>query len=178
VERSLAVLDAAVLVVSAVEGVQPQTVVLWRELRRLGVPCAVFINKIDRQGANPAGVRAEIGRRLAAGSGALLLPLTDVLTGAGVPGMLTTLPRVLPWARPANRDLSGVIYKIEHGDHGTLPTRSVQPLLAQLPELTSGEGVFTSEVTRYTPVAGPPPARPRNGPDPLDRQEWFRARPR
>jgi len=48
VERSLAVLDAAVLVVSAVEGVQPQTVVLWRVLRRLAVPCAIFINKIDR----------------------------------------------------------------------------------------------------------------------------------
>jgi ribosomal protection tetracycline resistance protein len=61
---------------------------------------------------------------------------------------------------------------------GTLPTRSVQPLLAQLPELTSGEGVFTAEVTHYTPVASPPPARPRNGPDPLDREEWFRARPR
>jgi ribosomal protection tetracycline resistance protein len=61
---------------------------------------------------------------------------------------------------------------------GTLPTRSVQPLLAHLPELTSGEGVFTSEVTHYTPVAGPPPARLRNGPDPLDREEWFRAHPR
>ncbi len=61
---------------------------------------------------------------------------------------------------------------------GTLPTRGIQPLLAQLPELTSGEGVFTSEVTHYTPTAGPPPARPRNGPDPLDRQEWFRTHPR
>jgi ribosomal protection tetracycline resistance protein len=85
VERSLAVLDAAVLVVSAVEGVQPQTVVLWRVLRRLAVPCALFINKIDRRGADPVQVLAEINRRLAAGSGALLLPLTDVLA-AGSPG--------------------------------------------------------------------------------------------
>jgi ribosomal protection tetracycline resistance protein len=61
---------------------------------------------------------------------------------------------------------------------GTLPTRSVQPLLAQLPEQTSGEGVFTSEVTHYTPVAGRPPIRQRIGPDPLDSQEWFRAHPR
>jgi ribosomal protection tetracycline resistance protein len=61
---------------------------------------------------------------------------------------------------------------------GTLPTRSVQPLLMQLPEQTSGEGVFTSEVTHYTPVTGPPPTRVRTGPDPLDQQEWFRARPR
>jgi ribosomal protection tetracycline resistance protein len=61
---------------------------------------------------------------------------------------------------------------------GTLPTRSVQPLLALLPEQTSGEGVFTSEVSHYARVTGPPPARLRIGPDPLDRQEWFRARPR
>jgi ribosomal protection tetracycline resistance protein len=61
---------------------------------------------------------------------------------------------------------------------GTLPTRSIQPLLTQLPELTSGEGVLTSEVTHYTPIAGPPPTRPRNGVDPLDREEWFRAHPR
>ena len=61
---------------------------------------------------------------------------------------------------------------------GTIPTRNVQRLLAQLPEQTSGEAVFTSEVTHYTPVTGPPPVRPRIGPDPLDRETWFRARPR
>ncbi len=53
VERSLAVLDAAVLVVSAVEGVQSQTVVLWRALRRLAVPTLIFINKIDRRRRRP-----------------------------------------------------------------------------------------------------------------------------
>ena len=61
---------------------------------------------------------------------------------------------------------------------GTIPTRNVQPLLAQLPEQTSGEAGFTSEVSHYTPVTGPPPVRPRIGPDPLDRETWFRARPR
>ncbi len=79
VERSLAVLDAAVLVVSAVEGVQSQTVVLWRALRRLAVPTLIFINKIDRGGADPARVQAEIGRRLTAPGGVQTLPLTDVV---------------------------------------------------------------------------------------------------
>ena len=196
VERSLAALDAAVLVVSAVEGVQPQTVVLWRALRRLAIPTMIFINKIDRAGAAPARVTAEIGRRLAPGAGtgplggrpgARLLPLTEVtgagspgavarftaltgekavdvlsmaddrllraaldgritepmalgsirsqvrsggvvpvaagsaLTGAGVPELLASLPQILPWSRPAGAaSLSGVIFKIEHGDHGTL----------------------------------------------------------
>jgi ribosomal protection tetracycline resistance protein len=51
VERALAVLDGAVLVVSAVEGVQPQTRVLIRILERLQIPFLVFANKIDRIGA-------------------------------------------------------------------------------------------------------------------------------
>ena len=52
VERALAVLDGAVLVVSAVEGVQAQTRVLIRILERLGLPFLVFANKIDRAGAS------------------------------------------------------------------------------------------------------------------------------
>jgi ribosomal protection tetracycline resistance protein len=51
VERALGVLDGAVLVVSAVEGVQAQTRVLMRTLRRLRIPTLVFVNKIDRTGA-------------------------------------------------------------------------------------------------------------------------------
>jgi ribosomal protection tetracycline resistance protein len=51
VERVLNVLDGAVLVVSAVEGVQAQTRVLMRALRRLRIPTLVFVNKIDRGGA-------------------------------------------------------------------------------------------------------------------------------
>src|SRR6187399_2030960 len=51
VERVLGVLDGAVLVVSAVEGVQAQTRVLMRTLRRLRIPTLVFVNKIDRPGA-------------------------------------------------------------------------------------------------------------------------------
>ncbi len=71
VERSLAVLDAAVLVVSGVEGVQPQTVAIWRALRRIGVPTVVFVNKVDRRGADVARVVDQLRRRLAANPVAL-----------------------------------------------------------------------------------------------------------
>ena len=64
VDRSLAVLDGAVLVVSAVEGVQAQTVVLLRALQRLRVPTLLFVNKIDRGGADPDRVLAMIRDRL------------------------------------------------------------------------------------------------------------------
>jgi len=64
VERALAVLDGAVLVVSAVEGVQAQTRILMRALRRLGIPTLIFINKIDRTGADPETVLRDIRAKL------------------------------------------------------------------------------------------------------------------
>ena len=64
VERVLGVLDGAVLVISAVEGVQAQTRILFRTLRRLRIPTLIFINKIDRTGARYAGVLAEVAARL------------------------------------------------------------------------------------------------------------------
>ena len=83
VERVLSVLDGAILVISAVEGVQPQTRVLMRALRRLGIPVLLFVNKIDRAGAGeqrvlkaitervspsaiPMGSTSHLGRRAAA----------------------------------------------------------------------------------------------------------------
>jgi ribosomal protection tetracycline resistance protein len=64
VERVLSVLDGCVLVISAVEGVQPQTRILMRALQRLDVPTLLFVNKIDRAGADPERVLDEIEQRL------------------------------------------------------------------------------------------------------------------
>ncbi len=64
VERVLQMLDAAVVVVSAVEGVQPQTRVLVRALRRLGIPFVFFINKIDRLGARYVELLDELAAQL------------------------------------------------------------------------------------------------------------------
>ena len=64
VERVLSVLDGAVLVVSAVEGVQAQTLVLMRALQRLRVPTLLFVNKIDRRGAGYERVLEAVSERL------------------------------------------------------------------------------------------------------------------
>ncbi|HWN22308.1 MAG TPA: translation factor GTPase family protein [Gaiellaceae bacterium] len=64
VERVLSVLDGAVLVISAVEGVQPQTPLLMRALQRLHVPTLIFVNKIDRPGASHDRVVRAISERL------------------------------------------------------------------------------------------------------------------
>ena len=67
VERVLNVLDGAVLVISAVEGVQAQTRVLMRALERLRIPTLIFVNKIDRAGADGERVVREIANRLTPG---------------------------------------------------------------------------------------------------------------
>ncbi|GAA4988026.1 TetM/TetW/TetO/TetS family tetracycline resistance ribosomal protection protein [Nonomuraea thailandensis] len=85
VERVLSVLDGAVLVVSAVEGVQAQTRVLMRTLRRLGLPTLIFVNKIDRRGARYDGVLREITARLSPGAIAM-----GATTGLGTPAAAFT----------------------------------------------------------------------------------------
>jgi ribosomal protection tetracycline resistance protein len=64
VERVLGVLDGAVLVISAVESVQAQTRVLMRALQRLRIPTLIFVNKIDRAGADGDRVLRDISARL------------------------------------------------------------------------------------------------------------------
>ncbi|MZD08224.1 GTP-binding protein, partial [Streptomyces sp. SID5785] len=80
VERALDVLDGAVLLVSAVEGVQAHTRLLLRTLRRIGLPTLIFVNKIDRPGARTAGLLDDIRRRLTP----YVVPLADV-AGEGTP---------------------------------------------------------------------------------------------
>ncbi|MDC6157167.1 tetracycline resistance ribosomal protection protein [Bacillus albus] len=60
VERSFRVLDGAILVISAVEGVQAQTKILMRTLQKLNIPTIIFVNKIDRSGANTEKVMKHI----------------------------------------------------------------------------------------------------------------------
>ena len=81
VERVLGVLDGTVLVISAVEGVQAQTRVLMRALRRLRIPTIIFVNKTDRAGAHTGRVLAGIAERLTPSIVAM-----GSVTGLGTPG--------------------------------------------------------------------------------------------
>ncbi|MGO1073104.1 elongation factor G [Lysobacter sp. CA199] len=64
VERSLRVLDGAVAVFSAVDGVQPQSETVWRQARRHGVPLIAFVNKMDRIGASFERTLAQMREKL------------------------------------------------------------------------------------------------------------------
>jgi elongation factor G len=75
VERSLRVLDGAIAVFDAVEGVQSQSETVWRQADRYRIPRIAFINKCDREGAEPARVLDEIRTRLGASPIVVQLPL-------------------------------------------------------------------------------------------------------
>lgn len=64
IERVLDILDGAILVISSVEGVQAQTRILYRVLKRMSIPCLIFANKIDRLGARYDTLIEEVCTRL------------------------------------------------------------------------------------------------------------------
>ena len=83
VERSLRVLDGAVVVFDGVSGVEPQSETVWRQADKFRVPRIAFINKMDRLGADFAGAVAEIRTRLGARPIPIQLPIgaEDKFTG-------------------------------------------------------------------------------------------------
>lgn len=83
VERSLRVLDGAILVLCAVAGVQSQSITVDRQLKRYHVPRLAFINKCDRTGANPFKVKAQLQEKLGLNPAFVTIPigLEDKLEG-------------------------------------------------------------------------------------------------
>ena len=75
VERSMRVLDGAVSVFCAVGGVQPQSETVWRQRNRYGVPSLVFVNKMDRTGADFLEVERQIRERLNGNPLVIQLPI-------------------------------------------------------------------------------------------------------
>lgn len=101
VERALRVLDGAVFVFSAVEGVQAQSIAVDRQMRRHGVPRLAFINKMDRVGARPDAVVRQIHAQL----GALAIPLQIPI---GIEASFTGVVDLL--------DMVAVRFAGEHGE--------------------------------------------------------------
>ncbi|WP_369309655.1 elongation factor G [Providencia rettgeri] len=88
VERSMRVLDGAVMVYCAVGGVQPQSETVWRQANKYKVPRIAFVNKMDRMGANFLRVVEQLKTRLAANAVPLQLPVGAEEAFTGVVDLL------------------------------------------------------------------------------------------
>ena len=84
VERSLRVLDGAITVLCSVGGVEPQTETVWRQGNRYNVPRMIFVNKMDRTGADFLRVVAQVKERLGANPVPVQLPIGAEEKFAGV----------------------------------------------------------------------------------------------
>jgi ribosomal protection tetracycline resistance protein len=117
VERVLGVLDCAVLVLSAVEGVQPQTVVLHRALDRLGIPTLFFVNKTDRMGADVARVTQAIADRLTHREPVVFSG--SAIRGDGIPELIAGIKGYLPAASgdPA-APAAATVFKVDRAKNG------------------------------------------------------------
>ncbi|WP_370968464.1 GTP-binding protein [Amycolatopsis sp. cg9] len=162
VERVLAVLDGAVLVVSAVEGVQAQTRLLARALDRLGIPALHFVNKTDRRGADPGRVRREIAAKLPPA------PVFEgsALTGDGIDELRRAIVELLPKSEEdSGGPLSGTVFKVDRRNvvhvrvfSGTLRVRQRLPAgkVTAIHVFERGEAVRRDRVTagRIAKVTG------------------------
>ncbi|QKG28828.1 elongation factor G [Campylobacter sp. RM16187] len=95
VERSMRVLDGAVAVFCSVGGVQPQSETVWRQANKYRVPRMVYVNKMDRVGANFYNVESQIKNRLKANPVPIQIPIGAEDTFKGVVDLVTM--KALVW---------------------------------------------------------------------------------
>ncbi|GAA8273300.1 elongation factor G [Helicobacter pylori] len=107
VERSMRVLDGAVSVFCSVGGVQPQSETVWRQANKYGVPRIVFVNKMDRIGANFCNVENQIKLRLKANPVPINIPIGAEDTFIGVIDLVQM--KAIVW----NNETMGAKYDVE-----------------------------------------------------------------
>jgi elongation factor G len=115
VERSLRVLDGAIAVFSAVEGVEPQSETVWRQADRYRIPRLAFINKCDRDGAEPARVAEEMKTRL--GANPIVIQLA---VGVGSTSFNSVIDLITMRARTWDDATFGATF-----EDGPIPTTSI-----------------------------------------------------
>ncbi len=109
VERSLRVLDGAVVVFCGTSGVEPQSETVWRQASRYSVPRVVFVNKLDRQGADFFTVVQQIKDRLGARAVPIQIPIGSEENFSGVIDLINS--REIVWQ---NDDRQGLSYEIRN----------------------------------------------------------------
>ena len=135
VERSLRVLDGAILVLCSVGGVQSQSITVDHQMKRYKVPCIAFINKCDRSGANPFRVIEQLRSKLGHNAVAMQIPV----------GLETELKGVI--------DLVAMKAMYFDGDSGedirieAIPESLLPEATAKREELVDAASLFSDELT-------------------------------
>jgi elongation factor G len=120
VRAALRVVDLAVFVVSAVDGVEVQTEAVWREATRLGVPRMIFINKLDRERASFERTLDQLRDRLGAGVAPLELPIGSEADFKGIADLLTDTAHIYEGGVPHTEPIPDDMEELEHQVHDNL----------------------------------------------------------
>ena len=139
-ERTLRVLDCAVLVISGTDGVQAHTRTLWRLLERYGVPTFLFVNKMDLAGADRSGLMEELKRRLDGGCVDLSAPPKEWAEEAAVCDE-RVLERYLETGSVTDGDITDMIRQ-----------RKMFPCFFGSALKVEGVDAFLDALARYAPV--------------------------
>ena len=135
VERSLRVLDSAILVLCSVGGVQSQTITVDRQLRRYNVPFIAFVNKADRVGANPLKVRDQISEKLGHQSVLMQIPI-------GLEGAFQGLVDLVSMKALYFDGPEGEVVRVE-----PIPAELAAEAAAKREELLDAASLFSDELT-------------------------------
>ena len=135
VERALRVLDGAVLVLCSVGGVQSQSITVDQQMKRYHVPCIAFVNKCDRNGANPEKVVSHLRSKLGHNAVAMQIPIGLEADFQGVVDLLSM--KALYFDGP-----NGEIVRCEE-----VPAELKETALRKREELIDAASFFSDELT-------------------------------
>jgi elongation factor G len=135
VERSLRVLDGAILELCAVGGVQSQSITVDQQMRRYKVPCIAFVNKCDRSGANPARVIDQLKEKLGHNAVAMQISVGLEAKFSGVVDLV---------------GMQAIYFDGENGEDvriSEIPPELMQTALEKREELIDAASMFSDELT-------------------------------
>jgi len=135
VERSLRVLDGAILVLCAVGGVQSQSITVDHQMKRYKVPCIAFINKCDRSGANPFRVISQLRTKLGHNAIAMQIPIGLETEAEGVIDLV---------------EMKALYFDGENGEvvrTEEIPQNLLTEAKAKREELVDAASIFSDELT-------------------------------
>ena len=135
VERSLRVLDGAILVLCAVGGVQSQSITVDQQMKRYEVPCVAFVNKCDRSGANPNRVIDQLKKKLGHNAVAMQMPIGLEADFSGIIDLVS---------------MKAVYFDGDNGDEvriGEIPEKLIEEALKKRELLLDAASMFSDSLT-------------------------------